>query len=130
MISLSVIISLLLMHFIADFVMQNNWMAQNKSKTNYPLLVHVLVYGFVFLIPSIVLFNYSVILAFIFVVANVFLHFITDYCSSRVSSRLYQEGKLGSNTLPNFGFFSIIGFDQFIHYTTLFISFWYLSKFI
>lgn len=130
MIPLSIIISLLLLHFVADFLLQSSWMAQNKSKSNFPLLIHVIVYGGVFLIPSLVLFQYNVIIAFVFVLINVILHFLTDYLTSRVSSRLYYEGKLGSDTVPNLGFFSVIGFDQFIHYVTLFVSFWYLYKFI
>lgn len=67
-----------------------------------------------------ILFNYVFVTSLIFVVVNVILHFFTDWCTSRVSSRLYAQGKLGSNTIPNLGFFSVIGFDQFLHYVCLF----------
>lgn len=130
MISIYVIISLLLMHYIADFVCQTNWMAQNKSKTNYPLLIHVLTYATVFLLPSMVLFKYSFVLTLGFVLLNTILHFITDYFTSRISSNLYMKGNLGSDTIPNFGFFSIIGLDQLIHYITLFVTFTYFQSFI
>ena len=48
MIPLSVVLSLCFLHWVADFVFQTDWMAQNKSKNNKPLLVHVGVYTAVF----------------------------------------------------------------------------------
>ena len=126
MISLSIILSLCFLHWAADFVFQTDWMAQNKSKRNEPLLVHVIVYSCIFLPFAFTVFNDPMI-AIMFVVFNLCAHFVTDYFTSRRSSRLYREGKLGSKTVPNFGFYSTIGFDQFIHYVCLFSSYVVLS---
>lgn len=40
----------LILHLLGDFVFQNDWMANNKSKRSWPALCHVLVYGLPFLI--------------------------------------------------------------------------------
>ena len=48
----------------------------------------------------------------LFVAGNGLLHFVTDYCTSRVSSRLYA-------TQDWHRFFIVVGFDQVIHQVTL-----------
>lgn len=40
----------LLCHVFADYVIQSDWMALNKSKRSWPCLVHVLLYTSVFLL--------------------------------------------------------------------------------
>jgi hypothetical protein len=42
-------------HAIGDYILQSDWMAQNKTKANLPAFVHALTYSAVFLIfrPSI-----------------------------------------------------------------------------
>lgn len=121
MIPLSVVLSLCFLHWVADFVFQTDWMAQNKSKNNKPLLVHVGVYTTVF--APFAFLTFSLLGALAFLLFNFAAHVITDYCTSRRSSRLYREGKIGSATVPNFNFFATIGFDQFIHYVCLFGSY-------
>jgi hypothetical protein len=37
-------VALLAVHWVADFVLQTNWQARNKSKSNVALSRHVLVY--------------------------------------------------------------------------------------
>lgn len=109
-------------HYIADFVFQTDWMARNKSKDNTPLAVHCWVYGLIFMLPSLFLFK-NLIVAFLFCAVNAYLHFGIDYITSRVASKKYADGNLGSTTVPNFGFFSIIGLDQSLHYTCLVITY-------
>lgn len=41
--------SQLLAHLIGDYVLQNHWMAANKTKSSIPALIHVLLYGLPFL---------------------------------------------------------------------------------
>lgn len=47
-------ISQVLCHFIGDYVLQSSWMANHKTKSHVPALVHVLTYAlpFLFLQPS------------------------------------------------------------------------------
>jgi len=126
-ISLGIVLLICLAHYVADFVFQTDWMAQNKSKTNYPLFVHVCTYSvviFLILFP----FFHDEIKLILFAFLNGILHFIIDFFTSRLSSKLYREGKLGSKTIPNFGFFSVIGLDQLLHYICLFTTYGLILK--
>lgn len=53
------IIVILLIHWIADFVCQSNWQAQNKSSNNKALLSHITTYTIVWFIslPFLLAFN-------------------------------------------------------------------------
>lgn len=44
----------ILLHFVGDYLNQNNWMAQNKTKDWKPALVHALIYSvpFLYLVPD------------------------------------------------------------------------------
>lgn len=108
-------LALLFIHWFADFVLQTHWQASNKSKNNVALATHVLVYTIClfFTVPFIFassepLFNKW--LYFIFL--NGILHFITDYFTSRASSKLYAKQDWHN-------FFVVVGFDQLIHQFTL-----------
>ncbi len=35
----------LIAHLVADYLLQNNWMALNKTKAKRPLFVHTIIYG-------------------------------------------------------------------------------------
>lgn len=123
MISILVVIHLCFAHWIADFVFQTDWMAQNKSKSNKPLLVHIVTYSLILgivLLPS-SFFSFNLDLLY-FIILNGVLHFLIDWNTSRITSRLHKQGKLGSSTVPNFGFFSIIGLDQFLHMVCLLLT--------
>jgi hypothetical protein len=107
-ISLHIIILLVWIHFVADFVLQSNTVAINKSKSNMILLQHVLIYGVLF-IP----------ISFYFAVINAMLHFVVDYITSRVTSVLWAHDE-------RHWFFITIGLDQALHLTCL-LSTYYLS---
>ena len=102
---------LLFGHWVADFVCQSNWMAQNKSKSNWPLIVHVCAYSavmFVFGLAVLVFGVGTLALWAVFALVNGGLHFVTDFFTSRKSSKLYAEGRIHD-------FFVVIGLDQFLH---------------
>jgi hypothetical protein len=109
-------LALLGTHWVADFVLQTDWQALNKSKNNVALSRHVLVYTACLGAVSAVLFGPGR-LWLLFVVGNGLLHFGTDYCTSRWSSRLYAKQDLHN-------FFVVIGFDQLIHQATLAATMW------
>lgn len=109
------IVSVLVMsfiHWVADFHMQTEDMATKKSKSNYWLTMHVLVYTgvtvlfwhFTFMQPAIyTLKEYFYFANFIF-----WTHWITDYFTSRMTSKLYAQNRYHD-------FFVVIGFDQLLH---------------
>lgn len=95
-------------HFVADFLFQTDKMAINKSKNSYWLLYHVGVYG-LFLLPFGVLFS----------LVNVALHFLTDYISSRITTKLWLKNE-------RHWFFVVIGADQALHLTALVLTYEWL----
>lgn len=102
------LILLVWMHFVADFILQTDEIALNKSKSSFVLLQHVSLYILPFLF-----FGTE------FAVINGILHFITDYFSSRATSYLWKKEQ-------RHWFFVVIGLDQAIHLTCLFLTFYYL----
>lgn len=89
------------MHLVADFIFQTDKMAINKSKSNLWLGFHVLVYSIPFLFFGLK-----------FAALTYAGHFITDYISSRITSKLWHKGE-------RHWFFVVIGIDQAVHMTCL-----------
>jgi hypothetical protein len=122
MITFYSLLTILVIHYVFDFVLQSHWMASNKSKSNYALTTHVSVYGVGVLLMA--AFNYSLFPSmtalYLFWGVNCALHWITDYITSRESSK-----RFGTDW---HNFFSIIGFDQTIHYVTLLGTFIYFTS--
>ena len=92
------------LHFIGDFVLQSDWVAINKSKRNDVLAMHVLIYAM-----PLLWFGWR------FALLNAALHFLTDWPTSRATSKLWQAGK-------RHWFFVVIGLDQAIHLTCLLVT--------
>lgn len=120
---------LTVVHFIADFVLQSDWMAQNKSKDNRALGLHVTAYTSALAIgsiPLVFILGYGSHPAIgpvtaIWVIANGGAHFVTDFITSRINSRLWAAKEVH-------WFFVGIGADQVIHYLTLGLTMvWILS---
>jgi hypothetical protein len=109
-------ISLLVLHFIGDFLLQSNWMALNKSKSWRALLAHCAVYSACFL-PFGLAFAGITFLG----------HVLTDAVTSRITSKLwfFEQAAGGVNEwhyIPGgkrHWFFVTIGADQLIHYAAL-----------
>jgi len=99
------ILMLIWLHFIADFILQSNKMAINKSTSVKWLLTHVIIYTIPF-------FWFGLF----FAILNGIAHFITDYFTSKATSYLWKKNQ-------RHWFFVIIGFDQAIHLSTLLITY-------
>lgn len=104
-------VALLAAHWFADFVLQTHWQASNKSKDNEALARHVGVYTLVLMVCSAIIFGQSTAWVY-FVFVNGSLHFVTDYITSRMTSKLYVKKDWHN-------FFVVVGFDQFIHQITI-----------
>jgi len=99
---------LIWIHFIADFIMQNDKMALNKRSSLKWLSIHCFIYSIPFLI-----FGIS------FAIITGIFHFIVDIFSSKVTSYLWQKEE-------RHWFFVVIGLDQAIHMTCLILLLKYL----
>ena len=109
---------LLIIHWVADFIFQTHWQATNKSKNNIALSSHVAVYTACLMVFSPFLFGLS-LATFSFVLINGLLHFVTDYFTSRATSKLWAVG-------DTHNFFVIVGLDQLIHQFTLGLTAYWL----
>lgn len=102
---MSELLILIWLHFIADFVFQSDKVAKAKSSDNVVLTIHVLIYSVPFLVFGLK-----------FAMINYALHFITDYISSRATTKLWLAGE-------RHWFFVVIGADQAVHMTCLFLTY-------
>jgi hypothetical protein len=93
---------LLTLHWFADFVLQSDWMAINKSKNWKALCLHTLVYSLTF----------TPFYGLAFTAITFLLHTAQDAVTSRVNSKLWQANQ-------RHWFFVSIGFDQLLHYYLL-----------
>ena len=120
------IVVLMFVHYVADFLLQTSWMANNKSKSLLPLTTHILVYsltvgvGFAWILSARL--SDTLTIAELtnrvveFTVINGSLHFGIDYVTSRCSSKLFAAGRIGDA-------FKVIGFDQFLHALCLILTY-------
>ncbi len=122
---------IIIIHFIADFIFQDEVWAVGKSKNFKLLLFHTITYSAIWFIISVILILFNILsLKFLLFAPITFLfHTLTDYGTSKVTSRLYQQNKFGSS-IPNLGFFTMIGFDQVLHYAQLFLTYYFLNNII
>jgi hypothetical protein len=121
MISISTVLLILALHWFADFVCQTRWMSEHKSKSMRALLAHTGIYTLANtsgwwatgiadnVYPDVIIIGF---LNFIF-------HTATDYFTSRLTARLWSQGKTQL-------FFTAVGFDQLLHYAQLFGTWYYL----
>lgn len=113
-------LNLLIVHFMADFVCQNDWMALNKSKSWAALLAHCAIYALCF-----------VLWGWTFVTITFALHVVVDFITSRITSHLWFMVPSVYGSDPSLWmwkvrtpstrhwFFVTVGFDQLIHYACL-----------
>jgi hypothetical protein len=104
------------LHTWTDFFVQSREVATNKGKDIKVLLRHVTEYSVPFLVMGFWLPTISVIA---FVAVNFVLHFMTDFVSSKFTTRFHMGGRMDR-------FWEVIGTDQAIHYTCLFTSYFWI----
>lgn len=124
-ISIRTIMIILIVHFIADFILQTKDQASNKSSNNRYLAMHVFNYSmfttlawFMFF-PSHLSFPWEIqcapghINVFWIFPITFSAHFLTDYFTSRWTKKLWEDKEVHD-------FFVAVGFDQFLHAVQLF----------
>jgi len=115
------IMSVIALHWVADFVLQSDWQAKNKSKNNLALLLHVTIYTVCLAVFGLLFFTNDSWIVY-WILGNGAAHFVVDYITSRINTYLWNKGRVHD-------FFVMVGFDQLIHYTCLFGSLFYLGVF-
>jgi hypothetical protein len=103
------IIYLFFLHFLGDFVFQTRKIAENKGCNICYLILHCLFYWATFTLGTMfVLYDKILVLTL--------THFIIDFVSSRITKYLWSNNKIH-------GFWIAVGFDQFLHMTTILLLF-------
>jgi len=134
MISSIAIVLVFLAHFVADFPMQTRTMAENKSTSWKWLSSHIAAYTVTMMLLGLLFVSVSLLSDamfdkafidvhlnfihswFLFCMINGLLHFFTDAITSRCTTYFYKKGDTHT-------FFTVIGFDQFIHAATLILTY-------
>ncbi len=113
-----IVLSIFIVHFLADFVFQSSKMATGKSKSLKWLSIHVGVYALVSLISFYVISIHfsNNLYAFYWWGINVAMHFMVDFFTSKITSKYWEEKNMRF-------FFVMIGFDQLLHNVCLISSF-------
>lgn len=113
------LITILIIHWIADFVFQSHEMASTKSDNFTSLLKHTGTYSGVFffglLIISAFLNNVDLFFLIKFTFITFIAHTITDYYTSKAHKELWAKKDYHN-------FFVSIGFDQLLHFIQLFVT--------
>jgi len=129
------VLALLAVHFVADFLLQSDWMALNKSKRWDALALHVGVYAACF-----------VVFGWVFALVTFVAHFAQDAVTSRINGRFWffdmampvhwpSRRDPNGPTVPHYAaiggdrhwFFVGIGADQLLHYAQLLLTAVYLA---
>lgn len=172
--SLIEIYTILIIHWIADFIMQDEKWALGKSKNWNDLTKHTMLYSMIWWFPALIAILLSqpnikdldelVFKGFLFILITFIAHTATDYFTSKIVSKNFEKETIftlkvsqdvfkenavlqhGSNkviimkhlsndskvklynSIPNFGAFTIVGFDQLLHYIQLFLTYYLLIK--
>lgn len=121
MISIWVVLYIIFVHWVADFIFQDEKWALGKSKNFSDLLAHTSLYGLIWIAAAIPLFPIG-IQAVLYGGITFIFHTITDYFTSKSVSRKFHNKELGSS-IPNLGAFTYIGADQVLHYIQLFLTY-------
>lgn len=120
MIDVKIVLVLLFLHWIADFVLQSDTVAKGKSKYTYLLMEHTRLYALalgsgIFILQS--FFGYDMGECFVFAIRFGLItwvfHTAQDYFTSKLNAKLY----------PKHSFWVALGFDQFLHFTQLILTY-------
>lgn len=107
MLSIKLILTILTVHWLADFALQSNWQATNKWNTMGALLGHALAYTLALALA----FGHSW-LWLAWAVFNGAAHFGIDWLTSKQTHKCFERQDYHNG-------FVIVGADQLVHTTCL-----------
>jgi len=110
-----ILLSILVFHFFADFVLQTHDQAINKYKAGYALTMHVLTYSLTWLV-CVFLMTGDIKAAVVFFLITFTAHWLTDAYTAPISKKFFEKEDYHNG-------FVIVGFDQVLHYIQLYLTF-------
>jgi Protein of unknown function (DUF3307) len=121
MLTLHEIFIILIVHWIADFILQTDADAKGKSTSFKHLLSHTSTYWLVWISVAISLSGFiDLKIGILFSIITFFAHTITDYFTSKWVKKSFDKQDFHNG-------FVKIGFDQLLHYGQLFLTYYYLK---
>jgi hypothetical protein len=126
MLTITELTVLLFAHWVADFLLQTDYQAKNKSTDFTVLISHTFTYSLAFtFICSGLLTSLGYDYPTLFYPQLFAITFVThtqiDFITSKITKKLWEEG-------DTHNFFVVIGFDQLLHLITLILYFSYFMK--
>jgi hypothetical protein len=112
---ISVIIFIMLIHFLADFGLQTHEQSQKKSISDKFLFYHVGVYSIVWFLALCGYPDTTLIGVVNFTMVSFVSHFVTDWATSRIGKPFWEKQDFHNG-------FVVVGFDQLLHYIQLLIT--------
>ena len=109
---------ILFAHWVADFLFQTDKMALGKSDNWSDLIDHTATYS---VAMWILLPNIGILASLAFFFVTFVFHTTQDYFTSRLNKKLWAENK-------RHWFFVSVGFDQFLHFAQLLITYSLLTN--
>lgn len=110
---------MLLVHYIADFWLQTDRQAQQKSTSTLYLTKHVATYSLICFIALMAIrtnINWDILKVLSFTCITFGTHLWIDFFTSKASKYYFSKKEY------HYGFM-VIGFDQILHYTQLFLTY-------
>lgn len=114
-------------HWVADFIFQSDKWANTKSSSFKSLIKHTITYSIIMSVLWYPIFLGDFEKLYLFFILTLITHTITDFFTSKIVKKKFDKKEYGSS-IPNFGAFTVIGFDQVIHYTTIIFTLYFLGK--
>ena len=112
---IAILVMVLHIHWVADFLCQNDWMALNKSTDMAPLVAHCAIYSAITAIGiMVVTMNWHPCCWMIGFLSLFITHIGIDASTSRLASHYWKTEQRAK-------FFNTIGFDQFLHVSIVII---------
>lgn len=119
MITIYLLNAILIAHFIADFLFQNQFI-KNKNESLLWMSLHSvsygLIFGAIFYAATYQMYNGDLIVYY--VILNTILHYGVDIITAIVRKQMWKADDLPAN-----GFFPTMGFDQLLHLLILYHTF-------
>lgn len=129
---------LFFLHFLADFVFQSREMGEKKSDNINYLMLHVAIQwftifiGLMYFLTPIKAYQLATAIASVHGIVDAFIWRWYKYdVSNRINAKYTDEESAQFASLnwaywKDKRFYSTIGFDQFLHYSTIVLAVWFI----
>lgn len=114
----TLLLYILLIHFLADFGLQTHDQATNKANDIKYLIYHTGVYSIIWLLASYIFLN-DITKAIQFAYITFLTHTVTDMLTANIGKPFWKKNDYHNG-------FAVVGFDQMLHYIQLYLTFKFL----